>query len=89
MEKLIERMKKDEKNVGVIASWYGQYSSNVEKCRELNDDGIIFVFEPCYESLDIIYSNIVGFLWGLETVGYITESENDMIRKELRDLLSF
>lgn len=82
-------MKKDKKNVGVIAYWYGQYLDNIGKCRELNDKGMIYIFEPCYKDLDAIYNNIVGFLWGVETLGYITESESDMIRKELRDLLNF
>ena len=89
MKELIERMKKDGKNVGVIGDWYRKLLDNVKKCTDLKNDGQLFVLEPCYTYLDTCYQNISGFIWALDATGYISEDESEKLRKELLELSHF
>lgn len=75
---------KEEHLIYVVAlNWYEGLKKATVELQEMHDNGII-----CFDSItekhaNKYYENLNGFLWGLNTIGYIS----DELRKEYTEQL--
>ncbi len=89
MKTLIKGMCEEGINIAVFADWYSQYETNCEKCANLAHSGQTYIFSDAYKSLDRLYENMIGFLWGLTTLNYITEETRSICIHELINMQNF
>lgn len=89
MKQLIEKMGADKMNVYFIGKWYEEMLHYFEECRSLRENG-----QKCMDSAAFmlgkeLYDRLVGFLFGLFSVGYITSEHFDVCTGELFEFLQF
>ncbi len=89
MKELIKRMKQDGKNTAVINLWYSEFLSAVNFCKNLYNNGRIYSYTTKYKESNRLYENMNGFIWGLNTVGYISDETRDSIIDELIEMQNF
>ncbi len=83
MEELIKRMEQDGKNTAVITNWYSEFLSAVDFCKNLHNSSCLYIHTDEYAKFNKLYEDMNGFIWGLDTVGYISDKTRDSIIIEL------
>ena len=73
MEKLFERMKEEHLIYVVALNWYEELEKATAELQEMRDNGIICFDSTAEENANKYYENLNGFLWGLNTIGYISD----------------
>lgn len=83
MEELIKRMEQDGKNAAVITIWYSEFLSAVDFCKNLHNSFCLYIDTDEYTRFNKLYEDMNGFIWGLYTVGYISDKTRNSIISEL------
>lgn len=89
MEELIKSMNEEGINTGVVTAWYTEFADNCEKCANFVCNGQSYIDSGAYRTLDELYNKIIGFLWGLASLNYITEETRESCVRELIAMMRF
>lgn len=78
---------KEEKLIYVVAlNWYEGFKKATAELQEIHDNGLICCDSRAENDANRYYEDLNGFLWGLTTIGYISNELREEYTNQLIEM---